>query len=317
MTRGPVLGPTVRTVVAVLVAAASLSACGRGSDQAAGTSTSKVTTTTTSTATTTSTVPTTTVPAPTTTTSASPRPQTLQQVVDGYAAGQPVPFGVVAADLATGERASRLGDRKVLSASFYKLFVARELVRRMHEGSLDRESQAGDGSGRTWGQCLTDMIVVSDDPCGVAGLKAVGRAAHDPALAAAGFRNTTLGSPQQTSAADVALFFERARAGTLLGPDGQAPTKELWDLLVRQQVRDRFPKGLPAGTPIAHKTGDRIGWAHDGGIITLPDGREVLLVAMTGQWASPCCKAERPGPAEARAFAAIAGLATAVYEHLR
>lgn len=238
----------------------------------------------------------------------------LQEVVDAYAVRQPVPFGVVAVDLTTGERAERLADRMVLSASFYKLFVARELLRRIDEGSLDRDSQAGDGRGRTWGQCLTDMIVVSDDPCGVAGLKLVGRSAHDPALRAAGYVHTTLASPQQTSAADVALFLERARDGTLLGAGGQAATAELWDLLARQQVNDRFPRGLPPGTPIAHKTGDRTGWAHDGGVFGTPQG-DVLLVAMTGPWPSPCCHAEAPGPAEERAFAAIAGLATAVYDH--
>lgn len=308
-----------RWVAAVVSVSIVLAGCGRSTETAAPSTTAGATTTSTSTTVAPSTT-TTSMPPPTTATpSASgvgPEAGTLQEVVDGYAARQAVPFGVVAADLSTGERASRLADRKVLSASFYKLFVARELLRRMYEGSLDRESQAGEGQGRTWGQCLTDMIVVSDDPCGVAGLKMVGRGGHDPTLATAGYRATTLSSPQQTSAADVALFFERARAGTLLGPGGEAPTRELWDLLRRQQVRDRFPRGLPPGTPIAHKTGDRIGWAHDGGIFTLPDGREVLLVAMTGQWASPCCKAERPGPAEERAFAAIAGLATAVHEHL-
>lgn len=309
-------------VLVSLLAAVGLAACDRaGEDEArrsATTTTAAVATTSTSTSTSTSI-------STFTSTSGAPQPQppppaarptTLQGVVDEHAARQAVPFGVVAVDLSTGERATRLADRKVLSASFYKLFVARELLRRMYDGSLDRESQAGEGQGRTWGQCLTDMIVVSDDPCGVAGLKLVGRGGHDPALAQAGYRNTTLASPQQTSAADVALFFERAREGTLLGPGGEAPTKELWELLRRQQVRDRFPQGLPVGTPIAHKTGDRIGWAHDGGVFTMPAGRDVLLVAMTGQWASPCCKAERPGPAEVRAFAAIAGLARAVYDHL-
>ena len=44
-------------------------------------------------------------------------------------------------------------------------------------------------------------------------------------------------------------------------------TAELYGLLQAQQVGDRFPLGLPPGTPVAHKTGDRRHWAHDAGII--------------------------------------------------
>lgn len=268
--------------------------------------------------------PTTTVAAITTDTGAGGTASTsttssasLQTVVDAYAARQPVPFSVVAVDERTGERAARLADRQVWSASLYKLFVARELLHRIIGGSVDRGQKIGDDEGRTVGQCLTAMIVVSDDDCGVAGLAMVGTGALDATLHADGYTHTALDSPQRTSASDVALFFERVRAGTLLG-DGdaeRAATAELHDLLARQQVNDRFPTALPAGTPMAHKTGDRTGWAHDAGIIGAPRG-EVLLVVLTGQWASPCCHAERPGAAERAAFAAIAGMARQVYGYV-
>jgi hypothetical protein len=116
----------------------------------------------------------------------------------------------------------------------------------------------------------------------------------------------------ETTAADVARFFERARAGTLLGPGGESASAELYGLLRDQQVNDRLPAGLPPGTPVAHKTGDRLHWAHDGGIVTTPRG-ELLLVVLSGPWPSPCCDADHPGPAEARAFGAIASLARQLY----
>jgi beta-lactamase class A len=84
-------------------------------------------------------------------------------------------------------------------------------------------------------------------------------------------------------------------------------------LLRRQQVNDRLPLGLPPATPIAHKTGDILHWAHDAGVITTPRG-DVLLAVLSGPWPSPCCDADHPGAAEAKAFGAIAALATAVYE---
>jgi beta-lactamase class A len=148
------------------------------------------------------------------------------------------------------------------------------------------------------------MIVVSDDACGVAGLRMVGRGALDPALRRQGFTGTHLGSPQSTTANDVSALLLRARTSS----------PALYDLLRRQEVNDRLPRGLPSGTPIAHKTGDRTGWAHDAGIITGPRG-EFLLVVMTGPWPAPCCHAERPGRLEAEAFGTIASVGRAVYDH--
>ena len=157
------------------------------------------------------------------------------------------------------------------------------------------------------------MIVVSDNPCGVWGLGQVGSGRLDPTLARDGFPGTSLAGPQRTTATDVARFFERARDGTLLGAGGETATAELYGLLQGQLVNDRLPRGLPPGTALAHKTGDRQHWAHDAGIITTPGG-ELLLVVLGGPWPIPCCDADRPGPAEERAFGAIAELARRAYD---
>ncbi|MDQ1497023.1 MAG: hypothetical protein QOI86_363 [Actinomycetota bacterium] len=241
----------------------------------------------------------------------------LDETVDRFLAEQPVPFSVVARRLPSGAEVARSAGRKVLSASLYKLFVARELLRRVYAGTLDRAGPAApvaDGAGRTVGECIRDMIVVSDNPCGVWGLGQVGSGRLDATLARDGFPGTSLASPQQTTAADVARFFERARDGSLLGPGREAATGELYGLLRGQQVNDRLPAGLPPGTPIAHKTGDRIHWAHDAGIISGPG--EVLLVVLSGPWPAPCCDADHPGPGESRAFGAIAELARRVWTSL-
>ena len=234
-------------------------------------------------------------------------------MVDAFVAEQKVRFSVVAIDLSTGARATHLSDRQVRSASLYKLFVARELLRRIYAGTLQRDAPAGDGEGRTVDECLRAMIVVSDNACGVAGLTTVGRGAQNSALRRDGFIKTSLASPQLTSADDVALFFERARDGTLLGPDGEAASAELYQLLREQQVNDRLPPGLPPGTPIAHKTGDIREWAHDAGVITTPRG-DVLLAVLSGPWPLPCCDADHPGEAERIAFGAIGELGRAVYD---
>ena len=76
-----------------------------------------------------------------TTTTTAPRPN-LQSVVDGFVAQQSVKFSVYVVDFTTGERARNLGDREVRSASLYKLFVARELLRRIYAGELSRSAPA-------------------------------------------------------------------------------------------------------------------------------------------------------------------------------
>lgn len=236
----------------------------------------------------------------------------LERAVQEFVAAQSVPFSVVAVDLVAGAGAYHLADRQVLSASVYKLFVARELLRRVYLGELARTAPMGDEEGRTVEACIRDMLVLSDNDCGVAGLGIVGRGDQDAELRAFGFSSTSLASPQRTSAADVARFLRAARDGTLFGPGGAAASAELYGLLARQAVRDRFPLGLPAATPLAHKTGDRVGWAHDAGIFSTPSG-DVLLVALSGPWPPPCCDADRPGPAEVVAFGALADLARVVY----
>ena len=229
----------------------------------------------------------------------------LQTVVDEFIGRETVPYSVVVVELSTGARAAHLSDRQLPSASLYKLYVARELLRRIHAGTLSRDQLAGDGKGRTIGECVHDMIVVSDNACGAAGLQLVGGGALDRQLHADGYVSTTLASPPQTSADDVTRFLTNAR--------NDESERELYDLLRAQQVNDRLPQGLPPGTPIAHKTGDIRHYAHDAGVITTPHG-DVVLSVLSGPWPLPCCDADHPGPSEQVAFASIARLGRAVYD---
>jgi beta-lactamase class A len=246
-------------------------------------------------------------------TTTSPPRADLQTVIDDFAKEQSVRFSVVAVDFTTGARARHLADRQVRSASLYKLFVARELLRRIYAGELRRDAPARDSKGRTVGECLRAMIVMSDNDCGVAGLNMVGRGKQDAELVHAGYVSTSLASPQLTSADDIALFFTRVRDGTLLGKGDEKASAELYQLLKEQQVNDRLPAGLPASTPIAHKTGDIRTWAHDAGVITTPNG-DVLVAILSGPWPPPCCDADHPGEAERVAFGKIAELGRSIYD---
>ena len=52
--------------------------------------------------------------------------------------------------------------------------------------------------------------------------------------------------------------------------------------LERQHINDRLPRDLPAGTAVAHKTGDLVGLSHDAGIIKTPQGPRVAVALTSG-----------------------------------
>jgi beta-lactamase class A len=64
------------------------------------------------------------------------------------------------------------------------------------------------------------------------------------------------------------LIFERAVPGA----------EFLLDLLGRQEWNNKLSEGLRPGDRFAHKTGDTDSVTHDGGILTLGDGRSFVLV---------------------------------------
>jgi beta-lactamase class A len=54
--------------------------------------------------------------------------------------------------------------------------------------------------------------------------------------------------------------------------------------LLGQRINDRLPVGLPPGVPIAHKTGNLPGLAHDAGIVYAPEGPYIVVVLTEDLW---------------------------------
>jgi beta-lactamase class A len=82
-------------------------------------------------------------------------------------------------------------------------------------------------------------------------------------------------------AGDAAKLFaaiERERTGRLAW---------LYDALAGQMWNSKLSAALAPGDVFAHKTGDTDEVSHDGGILTLADGRCFILVVYTGLGASP------------------------------
>ncbi|HUY98708.1 MAG TPA: serine hydrolase [Thermomicrobiaceae bacterium] len=78
-----------------------------------------------------------------------------------------------------------------------------------------------------------------------------------------------------TTASDMARFYELLLQGKVVSAQASA---EMLDMLSQQQINDRIPAGLPAGTKVAHKTGNLVGVVHDVGIIYAPKGPIVVVL---------------------------------------
>lgn len=201
----------------------------------------------------------------------------LQAILADFTRGHEGQFGIVVKDLKTGASAQIGGDTSITSASLYKLFVAQQIYGLVDSGQLSYGNAAGGDTGRNLDDCLTVMINISDNTCGRALGNILNWGSQDDKLKADGYTGTSLQEPQRTSAHDVAFLLERLYRGTLNSPNAN---DRFIALLKSQQINDRLPQGLPAGTVIAHKTGDLDGYIHDAGIVY--GAKTDYLVSMMG-----------------------------------
>ncbi len=181
---------------------------------------------------------------------------------------------------------SRDGEPMV-SASLIKLYVMGAVFERTERGELDRETVRAP---------LEAMITVSDNASANALIRLLGdgdaRAGMEAVnawCARQGCGETRLnrlmleenGLQNYTGARDCALLLRAIYRGECVSPEA---SREMLELLLGQTVNDRLPRGLPEGTPVAHKTGDLIGLCRaDAGIVFSPGGDYVLCVLSDGQ----------------------------------
>lgn len=227
------------------------------------------------------------IPTVSPTPTATPVAPGLQPLLDQFVKIHQGGWGIYVKDLQTGATASVNATKPMTSASLYKLFVAERSLAMVDAGQWKLTDSVGGGTGRNLEACLRVMINVSDNACGRALGTKLGWGKQDKALDLEGYTDTTLLTPQQTSARDVGYLLERLQAGTLLSAKSSA---QLMGYLKEQKVNNRLPLGLPAGTIVAHKTGDLDGYVHDAGIVYGPK-TDYLVVIMSGPWNRPASSA--------------------------
>lgn len=173
-------------------------------------------------------------------------------------------------------------DHRMVSASLIKLFVMGAVYQADADGLLDADAQSAD---------LRSMITASDNSAAnrlitllgggdaAAGMERVNRFAGSMGCADTQLNRLMLvenGLQNYTSARDCAAFLRAVEAGTCVSAQR---SEEMMTMLLGQTVNNRIPQQLPAGTAVAHKTGDLQHLScGDVGIVLAPSGSYLLCI---------------------------------------
>jgi beta-lactamase class A len=81
-----------------------------------------------------------------------------------------------------------------------------------------------------------------------------------------------------TTSNDLAVLLRAIEQGQVLSP---ASSAEMREILLAQEFNAKIPAGLPAGTRVAHKTGEITAVSHDAAVVYPAGRRPYILVVLT------------------------------------
>ncbi len=168
------------------------------------------------------------------------------------------------------------GDKQYHPASTYKLFVAYGVIKRIEANQWKWNDQV---NGTSVDECLTRMIVNSDNACAEALAEKIGgwgAVQTDVKATGATGTNLNLGEPVGT-VKDQVLFLAKIQNNQLMKQENR---DKLLALMKRQQYR----AGIPAG--VSFEVADKVGFLganlHDSGLIYTPHGVYALSIYSSG-----------------------------------
>ena len=217
----------------------------------------------------------------------------LERVVKGAIGSKEAGhFSVFVKNLDDGKGVSIDAARPFYAASLYKVWVMLEAYHQRNAGLLDfseeyigssyyvslglNESEVSACEQLSVDEAIDRMMSVSDNVAANMVLDRVGAGNVNTALSGFGMRSTGFfGGQMPTTAADMALLMEAIARSKALN---EATSQEMLARLESEVIDDRLPALLPAGTVVAHKTGNWENATHDAGIVFSPGATYVIVV---------------------------------------
>lgn len=195
-------------------------------------------------------------------------------------------YALEVADAKTGRvRFAIDEDAQFASASTYKLFIAQDMAAKVEDGTMTWDSPLND---MPLADCLTTMIVDSDNDCPIAWMENVSPSATMTAnarkLGATG-TDFRLDGIVQTTASDLTLVLRGLGNHTIVSQDSAT---RIIDLMKRQVYREGIPAGLGEGTSagkgitVADKVGFLDGYLNDAAIVHSPKGDFTFVILTEG-----------------------------------
>lgn len=210
--------------------------------------------------------------------------QELRAQLDALFAG--ASYALQVTDAKTGDvRYAIDADESRVAASTYKLFIAQDMAAKVEDGSMTWDSPL---NGMSLSDCLTTMIVDSDNDCPIAWMETVSSSpqmtANAQNLGATG-TDFRLDGIIQTTAADLTVVLRGLYGHTIVSRDSAT---RIIDLMERQAYRDGIPAGLgegdgsDAGITVADKVGFLNGTLNDAAIVYSPKGDFTVVILTEG-----------------------------------
>ena len=178
-------------------------------------------------------------------------------------------------------------------------FFAYDMVGTFEDGVHSAEHQALRACGFKTGDAIEKMITISDNYSALLISSRSGTPSVANFLKGYGFSGSNYKQPPQTTAKDIAAFYEKLYKGDVVN---KYYSMEMLEILKRQSLNDRIPKYLPENLEIAHKTGELFNSKHDAGIVFSKKGDYMIVVLSDTD--DPNIAAEK-----------IANLSKAIYEY--
>lgn len=201
-------------------------------------------------------------------------------------------YAVVVKDLATGQGAAVNGDRVFFAASVFKLLVMYEAFNQVAQGKLSLDTQVQitpyyESFGlrpRSTTLCqrlsvreaLAAMMSFSDNAAAVLLQDLVGTNNINASMQSLGLKETRmLPEDLPLTAADTALLLEAIGRGLAID---KGSSEAMARLMLGDVIDNGVKGGVPAGTVVAHKTGNLSNATHDVAIVYSPKATYLLVV---------------------------------------